>query len=111
MQERDVVLAGGEEPAERAALETMMLRTPQRIAVSEMEAVTDPGLWKTDKIEVPVLMILAESPFWKDYESYLRGFIPNLQYETFDGVSHFLMMDKPSEFNGLVLAFLKKHDL
>ncbi len=100
------------DPTERAALKTMMLRTPQRVAVSEMEATVDPALWKTDKIEVPVLIILARSPFWKaDYEPFLRSFIPNLQYETFEDVSHFLMLDKPREFNATVLAFLKKNSL
>lgn len=100
------------DPTERAATRTMMLRTPQRVAVSEMEGILDPALWKTDRIEVPVLMILAKSPFWTpEYEQYVRKFIPNLQYETFDGVSHFLMLDKPREFNETVLAFLKKSEL
>jgi hypothetical protein len=39
-----------------------MLRTPQRVAVSEMEGTRDPTIWSPDKIEVPVLMILAKQP-------------------------------------------------
>lgn len=97
--------------AERAAIKSMMLRTPQRVAVSEMEGILDPVLWKTDPIEVPVLIVLAKSPFWTDeYEKFVRGLVPHLQYETLDGVSHFLMLDKPREFNELVLAFLKKNE-
>lgn len=100
------------DPAERAAIKTMMLRTPQRVAVSELEGILDPALWKTDQIEVPVLIVLAKSPFWtNEYEKFVRGFVPHLQYETLDGVSHFLMLDKPREFNELVLAFLRKNDL
>lgn len=100
------------DPAERTALKTMMLRTPQRVAVSEFEATLDPALWKTDKIDVPVLLVLAKSPFWTaDYKSYLESFIPKLQYETFEDVSHFLMLDKPGEFNKTLLAFLKKNEL
>ncbi len=99
------------DPAERAAIKTMMLRTPQRVAVSEMEGILDPALWKTDPIKVPVLIVLAKSPFWTDeYEKFVRGFVPHLQYETLDGVSHFLMLDKPREFNELVLAFLQKNE-
>ncbi|MEO7166954.1 MAG: alpha/beta hydrolase [Spartobacteria bacterium] len=108
----DQITAPMTDPAERAAVKTMMLRTPQRVAVSEMEGILDPALWKTDKIEVPVLMVLAKSPFWTpEYEAFVRGFVPHLQYETFEGVSHFLMLDKPREFNALVLTFLQKNNL
>lgn len=100
------------DPAQREAIKTMMLRTPQRVAVSEMEGILDPALWKTDQIDVPVLMILAKQPGWTpEYEQFVRGFVPRLQYEMWDGVSHFLMIDKPREFNETVLAFLKKNDL
>ena len=106
------ITAPMKDPAERAALKSMMLRTPQRVAVSEMEATLEPALWKTDKIEVPLLVVLAKSPFWTaDYEQYVRNLAPHLQYETFADVSHFLMLDKPREFNEAVLAFLKKNDL
>ncbi len=108
----DGITAPMKDPAERAAVKTMMLRTPQRIAVSEFEATLDPALWKPDKIEVPTLVVLAKSPFWTaDYEKYVRNLAPKLQYETFDGVSHFLMLDKPAEFNAAVVAFLKKNEL
>ena len=30
---------------------------------------------------------------------------------TWDGVSHFVMVDKPNEFNEAVLEFLAKHNL
>lgn len=106
------ITAPMKDPAERAALKTMMLRTPQRVAVSEMEATLAPALWKTDKIQVPLLVVLAKSPFWTaDYEQYVRNLAPHLQYETFEDVSHFLMLDKPREFNEAVLTFLKKNDL
>ena len=106
------ITAPMKDPAERAALKSMMLRTPQRVAVSEFEGTLDPALWKTEKIEVPVLIVLAKSPFWTpEYETFVQGFIPHLQYETFGDVSHFLMLDKPAEFNALVIAFLQKNNL
>lgn len=108
----DGITAPMQDPAERTALKTMMLRTPQRVALSEFEATIDPALWEPDKIEVPTLVVLAKSPFWTaDYEKYVRNLAPKMQYETFDGVSHFLMLDKPAEFNALVVAFLKKNQL
>ena len=46
-----------------------MLKTPQHVAVSEFEATADEDLWKRDKIDVPVLMILAKQPVWSpEYE-------------------------------------------
>ena len=35
----------------------MMLSGPQYVAVSEMENLSEPALWKEDKIDVPVLMM------------------------------------------------------
>lgn len=108
----DGITAPMKDPAERTALKTMMLRTPQRVALSEFEAAIDPAIWKPDKIEVPTLVVLAKSPFWTaEYEKFVRDLVPQLQYETFDGVSHFLMLDKPAEFNAAVVTFLKKNQL
>ncbi|MGI8957535.1 MAG: alpha/beta fold hydrolase [Chthoniobacterales bacterium] len=61
---------------------------------------------------MPMLVVLAKSPFWiADYEMFVRHLAPNTQSETFNGVSNFLMLDKPREFNETVLAFLKKDGL
>lgn len=94
----------------REAIKAMVLRTPQHVAVSEIESTLDPALWKPDEITVPVLMILAQGPLWTaDYERFVRSFIPQLDYETWENVSHFLMMEKPRRFNDAVLAFMRKH--
>ncbi len=96
----------------RGKIKTAMLRTPQHVAASEMEATLDPELWKPDKINLPVLMILAKQPFWSaEYEQFVRGIVPDLDYQTWEGVSHFLMMEKPEQFNSVVAAFLEKHKL
>lgn len=101
-----------EDASLRAEIKAIVVRTPQRVAVSEMEATLDPALWKPDKIDVPVLMILAKSPMWTgDYEQFVRSFIPKLQLETWDGVSHFLMMEKPAEFDETVVRFVKENGL
>ena len=98
--------------AMREKIKTAMLRTPQYVAASEMEATLDPTLWSPDKIEVPVLMILAKQPAWStEYEQFVRGIVPDLDYQTWEGVSHFLMLEKPEAFNAAVVAFLEKHQL
>ena len=59
-----------------------------------------------------MLAILAKSPVWSaDTESFLRSLAPDLEFVMWDGVSHFLMMDKPQEFNQTLQAFLVKHKL
>jgi len=98
--------------AMREQIKTAMLRTPQYVAASEMEATLEPELWKPDKINVPVLMILAKQPFWNaEYERFVRGIVPDLDYQTWEGVSHFLMMEQPAKFNASLIAFLEKHEL
>ena len=109
-------LDGMTKPMKNAAdveqIKAMMRAAPQHVAVSEMEGLLDPALWRPDKIEVPVLMLLARQLAWTiDYEEFVRGMILDLDYLLWDEVSHFLMMDKPDEFNRAVLAFLTKNNL
>ena len=96
----------------RDQIKTSMLSTPQYVAVSAMEAMAEESIWKQDKIDVPVQAIMAKSPFWPaDNEQFFRSIAPNLDYQMWDGVSHFLMMEKPKEFNAAVIAFLDKQRL
>lgn len=99
-------------PALREQIKTSMLSTPQHVAVSAMESMADESIWKQDKVNVPVLAVNAKSPFWPpDSEQFFRSIAPNIDYQMWDGVSHFLMMEKPKEFNAAVIAFLDKQKL
>jgi pimeloyl-ACP methyl ester carboxylesterase len=54
--------------------------TPQNVLVSAMESMNDDALYANDKINVPVLAILAKSPFWPaDTEQFLKGLAPDLE--------------------------------
>jgi pimeloyl-ACP methyl ester carboxylesterase len=98
--------------ADKERIRTSFLNTPQFVLVSSMEAMSDDALYATDKINVPVLAILGKSPFWQpDTEQFLRSLAPDLEFQMWDGVSHFLFMDKPKEFNAAVIAFLDKKKL
>jgi pimeloyl-ACP methyl ester carboxylesterase len=110
------VIAGMTKPIKDAALrdkiKALMLKTPQHVVVSEFEATADEDLWKEDKIDVPVLMILAKQPVWSpEYEQWVRKLIPKLDYQMWENVSHFLMMEKPREFNAALLKFLEQNQL
>ncbi len=97
------------DPALKEQVKTSMLSTPQYVAVSAMEGMVDPAIWGEDKINVPTLAIMARQPAWnKEYEAYVHSLVPNLEFQVWDGVSHFLMMDKPDEFNSTLSAFLLK---
>jgi pimeloyl-ACP methyl ester carboxylesterase len=115
-EEAGRVIAGMTKPIKDAALQdkikAMMLKTPQHVAVSEFEATADEDLWKPHKIDIPVLMIMAKQPAWSPaYEQFVRGLIPKLDYQVWENVSHFLMMEKPREFNAAVLKFLQDNQL
>lgn len=110
------VIAGMTEPVKDAALreriKALILKTPQHVAVSEFEATADEDLWKEDKIDVPLLMILAKQPAWSpEYEQFVRKLAPKVDYQVWENVSHFLMMEKPREFNAAVLKFLADNQL
>ena len=99
-------------PALREQIKTSMLSTPQHVAVSAMESMADESIWKQDKVDVPVLAVNAKSPFWPpDSEQFFRSIAPNIDYQMWEGVSHFLMMEKPKEFNAAVITFLDKQRL
>jgi pimeloyl-ACP methyl ester carboxylesterase len=93
-------------------IQTSFLNTPQYVVVGAMEGMADESIWGQDKINVPVLAILARSPFWPaDTEQFYRSIAPNLDFQMLEGVRHFLMMEKPKQFNDAVIAFLDKNGL
>lgn len=98
--------------ADQERVKTSFLNTPQHVLVSAMESMSQESLYGPDKINVPVLAVLAKSPFWPpDTEEFLHSLSPDLELHWFEGVSHFLMMEKPKEFNEMVTAFLNKKAL
>ncbi len=91
-------------------IRTSFQSTPHHVLLSAMESMNDDALYRPDKIDVPVLAILAKAPFWApDTEQFLRSLAPKLDFIMWEGVGHFLMMEKPQEFNEAVIAFLNKN--
>jgi pimeloyl-ACP methyl ester carboxylesterase len=99
-------------PEIQQRIRTSFLNTPQHVLVSAMEGMADESIWGQDKINVPVLAVLAKSPFWPaDTEQFDRSLAPSLEFQMWDGVGHFLMMERPKQFNEAVVAFLNKNAL
>ena len=97
---------------DKELIKASFLNTPQHVLVSAMDAMNDESLYAPDKINVPVLAILAKSPFWTpDTEQFYRSLAPDLSFQMWEGVSHFLFMNKPKEFNAAVITFLDEKKL
>jgi len=99
-------------PADQERVITSFVSTPQYVLVGAMESMNQDSLYGPDKINVPVFAILAKSPFWQpDTEEFFRSIAPDFELQWWEGVSHFLMMEKPRQFNDAVIAFLNKKAL
>jgi pimeloyl-ACP methyl ester carboxylesterase len=93
-------------------IKASFLNTPQSVLVSAMEGMADDSIWGLDQINVPVLAIMARNPFYPaDIEQRFRAIAPNMDFQMWEGVGHFLMIEKPKQFNETVIAFLDKNAL
>jgi pimeloyl-ACP methyl ester carboxylesterase len=93
----------------RDQMKAVMTKTPQHVLVSAAESMFDPANFQEDPIGVPLLSVLAKSPFWReDYEAFVRRLAPQVDYRVMEGVRHFLMLEKPEEFNAILAAFVEK---
>jgi pimeloyl-ACP methyl ester carboxylesterase len=94
-------------PAVQAKILNMMLAPPESTAVGAMNATFDPGIWKGDTFSMPVLGLYADHSGLGNRE-YMKTHFPNLDYHEVAGTGHFVMLDKPAEFNQLLEDFLAK---
>jgi sigma-B regulation protein RsbQ len=85
----------------------MMLGAPEATAVGSMYATMDPAVWKGDVLSPPILGLYADKSALANHE-YMKTHFPNLQYLEIAGTGHFLMLEKPDEFNHRLLEFLSK---
>jgi pimeloyl-ACP methyl ester carboxylesterase len=89
-----------------AAIRAMAGEQSRRAVVGGLAAALDPEIWTADTIGCPVLVLNAEQPAWDaDYVAFVRRIAPEVDYRVLPGVSHFLMLDRPEEFNARVLEF------
>jgi pimeloyl-ACP methyl ester carboxylesterase len=86
---------------------SMMLAAPESTAAGAMQAMFDPAIWKGEVFTQPVLGLYADHSRAGDRE-YMKTHFPNMDYEEIAGTGHFLMIEKPEEFNRLLIAFLDK---
>lgn len=95
-----------------AEIRAMALRQPQHAIVGGLQAALDTAIWTRDPIEVPLLLVLARQPAWDEqYISTVKGLAPQVEIRWFEEVSHFLMMERPAEFDAILADFVQQSGL
>ncbi len=107
-----MMFGGGLSAEAQQRIKASTANTPQHVLVGAFEGMADSGIWGEDKINLQVLAIMAKNPFYPpNVEESFRGIAPKMDFHMWDGVGHFLMMEKPKEFNAAVIAWLDKNGL
>jgi len=94
-------------PALQDKILTMMLAAPEATAVGAMNAMFDPVIRWTDVIAAPALSVYAGTANVPDAAA-TKELYPNHEATQMAGTGHFLMMEKPAEFNRVLAGFLDK---
>jgi pimeloyl-ACP methyl ester carboxylesterase len=84
-----------------------MLGTPEATAIGAGAAMFDPSIRTADVIKAPTLAIVAGTAQVPSSES-LKEIVPNFEATQIAGTGHFLMLEKPADFNRLLAAFLER---
>jgi pimeloyl-ACP methyl ester carboxylesterase len=87
---------------------TMMLKAPEATAIGAMGSMMDPALRKDDVTPMPALAVWAGTSQQMPKLEDTRKALPKYEQTQVPGTGHFLMMEKPDEFNRLVVAFVDK---
>jgi pimeloyl-ACP methyl ester carboxylesterase len=94
-------------PAIKDHVMTMMLAAPEATAVGAQAAMFDPALQPAEVINAPALSIYAGGGFFTvDPKTTER--LPHWEGIKLAGTGHFVMMEKPAQFNMLLADFLAK---
>jgi pimeloyl-ACP methyl ester carboxylesterase len=94
-------------PAMQDHILKMMLGAPESTAAGAMRATFDPSWLSAKPVDVPTLGLYADGSFARGGEG-MKKIFPTLDYREIPGTGHFLMLEKPAEFNKLLGEFLAK---
>ena len=93
-------------PSIRKKILDMMLAAPESAAVHAMNATWTPDAITEEIPRVPILGLYAAQPCAPRATVLAR--YPQTDYQQIPGTGHFLMLEKPKEFNQAILEFLAK---
>jgi pimeloyl-ACP methyl ester carboxylesterase len=86
-----------------------LLETPQYVMLGAMEGMFSPDQpdWDLQHVNVPVFVINAPSQMWTDqYKQYVGSLSPKTDYRAIVGTGHWLMLEKPADFNAALIDLL-----
>ena len=109
LKNREAMIRGMFGPSATPAIQDhilkMMLAAPEATAYQAMSASFDPSAWKDDTFNVPALGIYADHSSADD-PVYFKKIFPQGKSVQVPGTGHFVMLEKPAEFNKLLADFL-----
>lgn len=94
-------------PAIQQQILKMMLAAPEATAYQAMAATFAASNWKDDSFQVPAFGIYADHSASYD-PAYFKKIFPDGSAVEVAGTGHFVMLEKPAEFNKLLANFLPK---
>jgi pimeloyl-ACP methyl ester carboxylesterase len=100
-------LSPGRTKDELADFMAMLDGVPHHSAVATLAGSMDDAGWSTEPIDVPVLALMAEAPWWtEEYWISVQAWIPALETRVYPGATHMLMYDRPDDVNAEITAFV-----
>jgi len=96
-------------PALQQHILSMMLAAPEATANGAGRAMFDPAIRTADVISAPALAVVAGTAEVPEAAA-IRDILPRFEATRVAGTGHFLMMEKPAEFNRLLAGFLDRID-
>jgi non-heme chloroperoxidase len=108
---REDMIKGLFTPATPAAVQEhvmkmMMAASPATAAVA-MRAMFDPKDWTDTVLTIPAYGIFAEKTGLLKDPSFMKQVFPKIQYVEMPGTGHFVMMERPAEFDRLLMKFVE----
>jgi len=94
-------------PAVQQHVRAMMLAAPEATAAGAMATMFDPSIRWTDSISAPAFAIYAGTSQLPE-PATVQQVLPNYSATQIAGTGHFVMMEKPEEFNRALGGFLDK---
>jgi pimeloyl-ACP methyl ester carboxylesterase len=94
-------------PEVRQHIERVMLAASPEVAYLSQKAIWTAEFWRDDVIDLPMIDILAGNDSFVT-EAGLRKRFPLASVVTLPDTGHFLMMEKPQDFNRVLLDWLAR---
>ena len=111
LKTRETMIRGMFVPSTSPAIQDhvlkMMLGAPEATAAGAMAAMFDPSIRWADPIKAPSLQVVAGTGQVPDVQK-IREVLPAFEASQVAGTGHFLMLEKPAEFNQRLTAFLDR---